>query len=207
MSIGTGVKGAINAIAVTAERSLGAHPEQNGIHPKLIEWCLQRGLREAHSQAVRRLKSEADFDSYERRVGVVWWPPLPMTHKVPVIVGLTFNDVHGFGVRVALFQLEEEKGDPHGIGMRFEGPHTESDDHNFHHAQLWTRLEKGEDKPPFVDVEAWEQQPSFPLRAGNPLDLVWAAAVSVYGREHAMKPFEADETERGKIARYIRGLS
>jgi hypothetical protein len=92
--------------------------------------------------------------------------------------------------------------------MRFEAPHEGSDAHEFHHAQLWTYIRKGDEASRIVDPNIWipEDQPSFPLQAKNPLELLWSAAVSVYGKGNAQRPFEANETVRGKIAEYVKKL-
>lgn len=204
MSVGEGVDGAIQAIEISAEQALGSRGERGGIPAALYQWGTFHGLKDAAIGRLKHLRKESSFDSLKESVGAVWWPALP-SEEVPIIVGLK-QDEQGFGVRIGLFKLEGEK--PRAIGMRFEGPHRDSTDHCFHHAQLWTHIRKGVDASRIIDPDAWipEEQPSFPLPAKNPLELIWAAAVSIYGKGDATRPFQADQDKKKKIAEYLARL-
>jgi hypothetical protein len=203
VAVGEGVDGAIHAIEVSALQSRN-RGESVGVPPILYEWGMLHGLKDAAAGHLKHLRKESSFDSLKENIGAVWWPPLP-SEEVPIIVGLK-QDEQGFGVRIGLFKLENEK--PRAIGMRFEGPHEDSAAHCFHHAQLWTHIRKGVDASRIIDPDAWvpEEQPSFPLPAKNPLELVWAAAVSIYGKVDAIRPFEADQSKKKKITEYLARL-
>lgn len=206
MAVGTGVKGAMNAIAASAEQAFGTRGGQSGIPLELYQWGTARGLQEVPAGALRSLRRQPSFDSQASPAGAVWWPPLPRG-DVPVIVGLTLSERNGFGIRVGLVRWEKGE-DPRGIGMRFEKPPEGSGRHNFPHAQLWKHIGKCDKASLLTRPDAWvpEEQPSFPLRVGSPLELLWAAAVSVYGKRDASCPFDGNDVERGKIAEYIEQL-
>lgn len=193
----------MHAIQISAEQALGSRGKTDSIPPDLYQWATSFGLGDAIPDRLKHLRKESSFDSLSepKGVGAVWWPPLP-SGEVPIIVGLK-REGEEFAVRVGLFRWEGNK--PRAIGMRFESPHGNSNEHCFHHAQLWTHIRKGVDASRIVDPETWvpEDQPSFPLPAKNPLELVWAAAVSIYGKANAARPFEADQGKKEKIAGYL----
>jgi hypothetical protein len=203
VSVGDGVDGALHAIEVSAEQALGSRGETGGIPTALYQWGSSHGLGYAVPERLKHLRKEPSFDSLseQKGVGAVWWPPLT-SGEVPIIVGLK-REGEEFAVRIGLFRMEGNT--PRAIGMRFESPHGNSNDHCFHHAQLWTHIRKGVDATRIVDPGAWvpEDQPSFPLPAKNPLELVWAAAVSIYGKANAIRPFEADPAKKKKITQYL----
>lgn len=203
MSVGEGIDGAIHAIEVSAQQSL-SRGESMGIPSPLYEWGMLHGLKDAAPGRLKHLRKESSFDSLKESVGAIWWPPLA-SQEVPVIVGLKRNGEE-FGVRIGLFRLEDAT--PRAIGIRFEGPHEKSVHHGFHHAQLWTHIRKGVDASRIVDPQAWvpEKQPSLPLPVKNPLELIWAAAVSIYGKVDAVRPFEADQSKKKKLTEYLARL-
>lgn len=206
MSGDLGVEGALSAIETSAELSQREWGQADGVPTSFYEWGSRSGLHLLPVSNLHGLRKQADFDTLAARQGAIWWPPLASTGEVPIIVGLTRKQGEELCIRIGLFQPNGDQ--PKAIGMRFETPHRGSDLHEFHHAQLWAHIRKGDQGGRIVDPDEWipEQQPSFPLQAKNALDLVWAAAVAVYGKRDATLPFEADDSKKGKLTKYVREI-
>jgi hypothetical protein len=203
----TGVEGALSAIESTAELSDRNWGRVEGVPPGFYEWGERNKLHLLRVPHLHGLRKLADFDTLTTGQGAIWWPPLVSTGEVPIIVGLSRKHDQELSIRIGLFQPDDDE--PKAIGMRFETPHRDSDVHEFHHAQLWAHIRKGDQGSRIVDPDEWipEKQPSFPLQAKNALELVWAAAVTVYGKRDATLPFEADTSKKGKLTEYVRGIS
>jgi hypothetical protein len=139
----------------------------------------------ATQQAIFGLRSRNTFDSLGGGIGAIWWPPI---EGFLPLLGIT-NSASGFGIRIVLVRWS--KGDVQAFGFRLEEPHGSSGKHSFHHVQLVRRLQKNAPSTEIINRNLWmpDTQPSFPLQATSPLELLWAAAVSVYGKEEAHEPF------------------
>jgi hypothetical protein len=201
-----GVKGALNAIESSAEKALGSWGKADGIPSQLYQWGERHNLHPLSGGDIHGLRKQQSFDTLKKRMGAIWWPPVTSSKEIPIIVGLTRKDDDELSIRIGLFRWIGNK--PQAIGMRFEARHQDSEVHDFHHAQLWTHIRKGDEGSRIVDPQAWvpQEQPSFPLQAKNALELLWAASVSIYGKRDAATPFEGDDIEKGKIAKYVREL-
>jgi hypothetical protein len=205
MSSGPGIEAAIATVAATAEVYAGTRFEKD-VEPDLVQWAGERGLLPASSKQFEALRRCEVFDSLKLRMGAIWWPPLIDTGEQPIVVGLTRQDQE-FGIRIALIRWLGT--DARGFGMRFEEPHRGSDAHCFRHAQLWAELHRKEETSRLADPEAWvpEKQPSFPLQAADALELLWAAAVSIYGKAGATAPFVGDQQALTKLGGYLNSLA
>jgi hypothetical protein len=202
-----GVKGALSAIESSAELSQRSWRKIDGVPSNFYQWGERNGLHLLSPPLLHGLRKQPDFDTLATRQGAIWWPPLVSTGEVPIIVGLSRKHDEELSIRLGLFQPDDDE--PKAVGMRFETPHRDCDVHEFHHAQLWAHIRKGDQGSRIVDPDEWipEKQPSFPLQAKNALELVWAAAVTVYGKRDATLPFEADTSKKGKLTEYVRGIS
>lgn len=176
---------------------------QAGVSGEFMNWMQNYQLWPAEQNAVFSLRSKNTFDTIDDEVGVLWWPRVK--GMLPV-VGLS-RTPNGFCIRVAF--IRPAKNEPEAFAMRFETPHGTGGNHSFHHAQLVQELTKGEPATRLRKPQSWvpTTQPSFPLRACTPLELLWATAVAVYGRQEATKPFVgAAGGARRSLGEYVKGL-
>jgi hypothetical protein len=90
-------------------------------------------------------------------------------------------------VRVALFMRSEESEPPRAMGYRFETPESDTGAHAFYHVQHITSFRKDGDQWPFPSV-SWTptKQPSVPLMAQNPVELLLCVFCSMYGLERTI---------------------
>lgn len=168
-----------------------------------MNWMQRYQLWAAEQNAVFGLRSKSTFDTIDDEVGVLWWP---WVKDMLPVVGLS-RTPNAFCIRVVF--IRPAKNEPEAFAMRFETPHGTAGNHSFHHAQLVEELMKGKPASRIRKPRAWvpPTQPSFPLRACNPLELLWAAAVSVYGRNEATKPFVgAPAGAKRSLGEYVKGL-
>lgn len=206
MSGDDGVEGALSAIASSAELSERNWGKHVNVPTKFYRWGETSGMHPLSVAHIHGLRKQPDFDTLATGRGAIWWPPLS-SGEIPIIVGLTRKETEQLCIRIGLFRLTDDDR-PKAIGMRFETPHRDGEIHRFHHSQLWARIRKGDEESRIVDPDEWmpEKQPSFPVNAASALDLVWAAAVTVYGMRDATLPFEADASKKGELTAYVRGI-
>jgi len=141
-------------------------------------------------------KLEIDFSE---RKAVLYLPPLEKNAEfVPVLslkckIGEMINSM---SLYVLLIRSGKDSQKPYGIGFRFESPESEHFEkspgeeqpetgeglHDFYHAQLITGFDYG----PEIEIPDWlpTSQPSFPLLAYDPVTLVFALLMTLYGKKY-----------------------
>lgn len=151
-------------------------------------------------------EGQEQFDTFALNHGVIFWPVKTDDQGevlLPIICGVA--RVRGtFSIRLGVIRTSATKA-IQGVGIRLESG---AGAHEFHHAQLFTHASKNP-ATRLAHQARWlpEQQPSIPVQADNPLDLVWATAVSAYGRVDAMLPFDGiPNDERTALNRYLSEL-
>jgi hypothetical protein len=197
---------AVGFIVKLAENSQESSPALE--EPALNRWLTDRRLQPAIPQALSSLLNESEFDSIERGYGSVCWPRVPDKREiVPVLCGFR-NGPYGFCVRLALVRWQSPSEMPDVLGLRFETPHGSTGVHSFHHSQMVERIIKGDEDTRIADVHVWtpNSQPSFPIQASSACDLLWAAAVTAYGRTEAALPFRGDHAAQTALSRYLKEL-
>ena len=129
---------------------------------------------------------------FSDRKAILFLPPLEKDEDfVPILnmeckVGESINSM---SLYVLLVQEREEGREPRGLAFRFESPeneHYEEDSneglHDFYHVQFIKGFEYG----PEFEIPQWVpmSQPSFPLLANDPLTLVFALLMTLYGKKY-----------------------
>lgn len=141
-------------------------------------------------------KLDVDFST---RGAILVLPPLEKDRVFVPILNLkcTLSEsINSLRFYVLLVRVDEEHRDLRGIGFRFECPESEQypkkegDEqietgeglHDFYHAQLITGFSYG---PP-IEIPNWLpiSQPSFPLLADDPVTLVFALLMTLYGKKY-----------------------
>ncbi len=126
-----------------------------------------------------------------------------------------WNNVRLF---LAMFRLDTsaDLSRVRAVGIRFETPEsgattTREGRHDFYHAQFWHRLRGTRLRLPELE---WipETQPSLPVSATGPLELLLALMVSVYGLNEAAREWDKPKvrlaTQRGRAyVKRLRGSS
>jgi len=138
------------------------------------------------------LDSEDGFDTYASNA-FVYGPVVERgTPKLwPVMAFKADSGGDNLKVRVALFYDQLASSSPSGdshdavraVAWRFEPPEGERGAHCYYHAQpisSWNNTPAGR-LPVYVPLN--ESQPGFPLMAEDPVSLLAAVLVSVYGHE------------------------
>ena len=148
----------------------------NGLSKLTIKNFAQEQMLEAFRRDRRLLMRERGNFVY-----------LKVPRRRPTIVPVTLLDVDFncdppiLRMEVVLF-MDGEDGALNSIGMRFETPEDPDGGgmHDFHHAQLVKSVAK---MIPLPNCPIWlpDKQPSFPLDARDPVQLLICAITSVYG--------------------------
>lgn len=130
--------------------------------------------------------------NFSKRKAILFLPPLEKDGDfVPILnmeceVGETINSM---SLYVLLVQEREEGKKPRGLAFRFESPENEHYEeesneglHDFYHVQFIKGFEYG----PEFEIPQWVpmSQPSFPLLADDPLTLVFALLMTLYGKKY-----------------------
>ena len=114
---------------------------------------------------------------------------------------------------ILMVQLDQEKK-LQGIGFRFESPEIEQYDndtqanegmHDFYHAQLITGFCYG----PLVEIPNWlpVTQPSFPLPADDPITLVLALLLTLYGKKYCWEFYSKHSSNLPELSNYIKKMN
>jgi hypothetical protein len=135
-------------------------------------------------------KLEIDFS---KRKAILFLPPLEKDRDFVPILNLKCNvseSINSMRLYVILVRLGEEHQKPYGLAFRFESPESEQYEeqsgnegvHDFYHVQLMTGFSYGPD----LEIPQWVpvSQPSFPLPADDPLTLVFALLMTLYGKKY-----------------------
>jgi hypothetical protein len=92
-------------------------------------------------------------------------------------------------LRVALFVLDESK-QLAAVGVRFESPEGRGD-HDYYHAQLFVEFEKGGGGLPQCPHWLPKKQPAFALNARDPITLLIAMLITLYGLDRTGRSLRA----------------
>jgi hypothetical protein len=137
-------------------------------------------------------KLEIDFSD---RNAVLFLPPLEKDGDFVPILNMkceVSETVNSLSFYILLVRLGKEGQQPYGLAFRFESPENEHYEHkvdnegeglhDFYHVQLITGLSYG----PNLEIPKWVpvSQPSFPLLADDPLTLVFAILMTLYGKKY-----------------------
>jgi hypothetical protein len=180
----------------------------------LNKWLTDRRLYPAVARHIAEMLKKDAGDSINEGCGAVCLPRIPRaTEIVPVLCGFKYDADLGFSVRLVLIRWLSSSQKPENVvGLRFESPHGSPDGdggaHSFHHSQMLALVVKGDEKTRVSDVDEWalDSQPSFPIQATTPCDLLWAAAVTAYGKAEATLPFRGDHEAVRELSRYLKAL-
>lgn len=172
-----------------------------GVFGAIVQKLPAKKMNLAGESAWRNCKGKPHFDTLTARLGAIWWPPTNDENGelMPVICGVS-RQGQAFSIRLGIIR-PGAAGELDGVGVRFETSHgvghAGPSRHDFHHAQLFSHAAKGDAATRLTRAGQWvpEQQPSIPVTASNALDLVWATAVSAYGRRDAYAPFNGLRSE------------
>jgi hypothetical protein len=109
-------------------------------------------------------------------------------------------------LRVMLVRRDESNGKLQGIGFRLESPEGKGEGrHDFYHAQLIKGFRNGKD----VESIPWlpDSQPSFPILARNPITMVLALLITLYGKNYCWEFYTTHSLHRADIKRYMEELN
>ncbi|MBE7468416.1 MAG: hypothetical protein HS114_04700 [Anaerolineales bacterium] len=161
-----------------------------------------------------------DID-FSTRKAILVLPPLEEDQEFIPFLKLKCElgeDINSMRLYVLLARLNKEDRKLYGIAFRFECPENEQyrrkeNDksieakegiHDFYHAQLITGISYG---PP-IEISNWlpVTQPSFPLLADDPLTLVFALLMTLYGKKYCWDFYSRHATNLPELGPRIKKL-
>ncbi|MCG3207159.1 MAG: hypothetical protein FOGNACKC_00759 [Anaerolineae bacterium] len=157
-------------------------------------------------------KLEVDFSATKT---VLFLPPLEKDGDFVPILNIKCKiteAVNSLRFYVLLVRLGEAGQKPYGLAFRFESPENEHYEkqtkdeglHDFYHAQLITGFSYGPD----LEIPPWvpDSQPSFPLLADDPLTLVFAMLMTLYGKKYCWEFYRKHATNLPELGLRIKKL-
>jgi hypothetical protein len=162
------------------------HPTYVSGVEKIVEELMARyapigNRRELESFLPSTRRTSANFADNRK---FLYLPPVTGRYLIVPLLSIRFNldTMPEVRLRVGLFLLDKDEKIMRSIGFRFETPEGEGT-HNFYHAQLISDFEKDRLGFDLVGCPTWlpTTEPTLPLKANNPAELLICLLVSLYG--------------------------